>query len=737
MGHRLLYTLIVGAVIAGALALRIWDPSSVARLRAVVFDTYQQISPRKFDPSLPLRIVDIDEESLKRVGQWPWPRTVLAQLVRKLSDSGAAAIGFDMVFPEPDRMSPANALRFWPQSDALAGLREEVEKLPSNDQVLAEAIGQGPVVLGFIATSQGGSIPQSKAGFAHGGDDPRLFAPTYPSAAASLPELQDKASGAGVLNWLPEYDQIIRRVPLVVQVGDKLYPSFAADMLRLAQGASTYIVKSSGASSETSFGEKTGIVKIRIGDYEVPTEADGQMWIRFTHEAKERYLPAWRVLNGDISKEDIEGRLAIIGTSAAGLLDLRATPLEASVPGVELHAQAIEQILQGSFLQRPDFATPAELLYILVLGLLIAFLIYRMGAIGSAVLGGIAVAAVIGVSWYAFAAFGWLVDPIYPAIALTAIYLTGTLFVFLRTERERNRVRHAFGHYMAPALVERLADDPSRLKLGGEIRDMTLLFSDVRGFTAISEGLDAEELTYFLNSLFTPLSKIILEEQGTIDKFMGDAVMAFWNAPLDDNEHASHACRAALRIMQQMPDLNERWRGEAEAKGRSFNPVKIGIGLNTGVCCVGNLGSETRFDYSVIGDNVNVASRLEGQSKTYDVVIIVGESTTARAPDFAFLELDLLKVKGKTEATRIFALLGDSELKHSQRFIDLSGRHGEFLQRYRAKDWDTAESVVRDCERLNGAGLYRLYALYRERIAFFRHNPPPAHWDGTAEALGK
>jgi adenylate cyclase len=737
MGPRLLYVLILGAVIAGALALRIWDPNPVAHLRAVVFDTYQQISPRKFDPSLPLRIVDIDEESLKRVGQWPWPRTVLAQLVRKLSDGGAAAIGFDMVFPEPDRMSPANALRFWPQSDALAGLREEVEKLPSNDQVLAEAIGQGPVVLGFIATPQGGSIPQSKAGFAHGGDDPRLFAPTYPGAAASLPELQDKASGTGSLNWLPEYDQIIRRVPMVVQVGDKLYPSFATDMLRLAQGASTYIVKSSGASSETSFGEKTGIVKIRIGDYEVPTEADGQMLIRFTHQAKERYLPAWRVLNGEIGKEDVEGRLAIIGTSAAGLLDLRATPLEASVPGVELHAQAIEQILQGSFLQRPDFATPAELLYILVLGLLIAFLIYRMGATGSAVLGGIAVAAVIGVSWYAFAAFGWLVDPIYPAIALTAIYLTGTLFVFLRTERERNRVRHAFGHYMAPALVERLADDPSRLKLGGEIRDMTLLFSDVRGFTAISEGLDAEELTLFLNSLFTPLSKIILDEQGTIDKFMGDAVMAFWNAPLDDSEHASHACRAALRIMEQMPELNAHWRGEAEAKGRFFNPVKIGIGLNTGVCCVGNLGSETRFDYSVIGDNVNIASRLEGQSKTYDVVTIVGESTTARAPDFAFLELDLLKVKGKTEATRIFALLGDGEVKQSETFIELSARHGEFLQRYRIKDWDAAESLARDCERLNGAGLDRLYALYRERITYFRHNPPPAHWDGTAEALGK
>ncbi len=352
-------------------------------------------------------------------------------------------------------------------------------------------------------------------------------------------------------------------------------------------------------------------------------------------------------------------------------------------------------------------------------------------------LGGLAVAAVIGVSWYAFNAFGWLVDPIYPAVALTAIYLAGTLFVFLRTERERNRVRHAFSHYMAPALVERLAGDPSRLKLGGETRDMTLLFSDVRGFTTISEGLDAEELTRFLNSLFTPLSNIILDEQGTIDKFMGDAVMAFWNAPLDDNAHPSHACSAALRMMREMESLNARWREEADAKGRPFNPVRLGIGLNTGVCCVGNLGSETRFDYSVIGDNVNVASRLEGQSKTYDVGTVVGESTTARAPDFAFLELDLLKVKGKTEATRVFALLGDNAFKQSADFIKLSDRHREFLARYRAKDWDAAEALSFECEKLNGARLDRLYALYRERIEYFRINPPPPQWDGTAEALSK
>ncbi len=239
MGPRLLYALIVGTVIVASLVLRVWDPSPVARLRSLVFDAYQRLSPRAFDPSLPVRIVDIDEESLKEVGQWPWPRTVLADLVDKLASSGAAAIGFDMVFPEPDRMSPANTLRFWPKSEALAGLREEVEKLPTNDQVFAEAIGKTPVVLGFIASPQGTSIPETKAGFAHGGDDPKLFAPHYPGAAASLKELQDKAQGAGSLNWIPEHDQIIRRMPMVVRVGDTLYPSFSADMLRLAQGAST------------------------------------------------------------------------------------------------------------------------------------------------------------------------------------------------------------------------------------------------------------------------------------------------------------------------------------------------------------------------------------------------------------------------------------------------------------------------------------------------------------------
>ncbi|ODR94562.1 hypothetical protein AUC70_07960 [Methyloceanibacter stevinii] len=285
--------------------------------------------------------------------------------------------------------------------------------------------------------------------------------------------------------------------------------------------------------------------------------------------------------------------------------------------------------------------------------------------------------------------------------------------------------------------MERLADDPERLKLGGENRDMTLLFSDVRGFTTISEGLDAEELTRFLNDLFTPLSNIILDEEGTIDKFMGDALMAFWNAPLDDPNHPEHACAAALRMVDEMAVLNERWEKAAEEAGRPYKPVKLGIGLNTGVCCVGNLGSETRFDYSVIGDNVNVASRLEGQSKTYDLVIIVGEETAARAPDFAFLELDLLKVKGKTEATRIFGLLGDDTVRQSEAFGALTAKHQDFLSKYRAMDWDGAEVLLAECEALGGGKLKGLYALYRDRINAFRVTPPPENWDGTTQAMSK
>ncbi|ODA68228.1 Adenylate cyclase 1 [Methyloligella halotolerans] len=736
MRPALSYAVILACVIFGALALRLWDPAPVARLRALAFDSFQRIAPAEFSPDAPVRIVDIDEESLAKLGQWPWPRTLLAELTDKLRENGAAAIGFDMVFPEEDRMSPANLARYWDGADT-GPLGEALRNMPANDALFARSIGEAPVILGFIALGNGGGLPERKAGFAHGGDDPRLFAPRFPGAAVSLPELQDAAQGSGALNWIPEYDQVIRRMPMLVTVQDTLLPAFAGEMLRVAQGASTDMVKSSGASGVESFGEQTGISRVRIGDFEVPTDPNGQLWMKFSKSAPERYLPAWKVLNGDIPAAEIAGRIIIIGTSAAGLLDLRATPLEASVPGVELHAQAVEQIIAGDFLLRPDLALPGELLYILLLGIVIATLIYLTGAASSALIAIAAIAGVVGFSWYAYDSLGWLVDPVFPSLALIAIYLTGSLLMFLRTEHERNRVRNAFSHYMAPALVERLAADPARLKLGGEMRNMTLLFSDVRGFTTISEGLDAEELTRFLNELFTPLSNIIVAQDGTIDKYMGDALMAFWNAPLDDPDHAEHACRAALLMMEEMRALNEKWRKEAEKSGRDYRPVTLGIGINTGECCVGNLGSEIRFDYSVIGDNVNIASRIEGQSKTYGVGAVIGESTVERAPGHAFLELDLLKVKGKTQATRIFALLGDRAAGNDDAFITFKERHMAFLEAFRARNWDEADKSAEALAEDQPYGLETLYGLYRERIAIFRETPPPPDWDGSAEAATK
>ncbi|MGH6814999.1 MAG: adenylate/guanylate cyclase domain-containing protein, partial [Hyphomicrobiaceae bacterium] len=502
-------------------------------------------------------------------------------------------------------------------------------------------------------------------------------------------------------------------------------------------GADTYIVKSSGASGEIAFGTKSGVIQVRIGQAIVPTDAFGQMWLQFTASDRRRYVPAWKLLEGQVDKQDIEGRIVLVGTSAAGLFDLRTTPLDGAVPGVEIHAQAIEQMLTGSYLQRPDLATGLETIALVLFGVLMALAVYVTGALWSAVLGTAILALGIVGSWAAYVGPGWLFDPIYPTLALTLLYIVTTGFVYVRTEIERNRVRHAFSHYMAPAVVEELARNPEKLKLGGESRCVTLLFCDVRGFSSIAERLDAQALTQFLNRLLTPLSNTILEHRGTIDKYIGDAIMAFWNAPLDDSAHADNACRVSLAMVQDLVRLNGAWEAEAVAKGTHHVPVRIGIGLNTADCCVGNLGSERRFDYSVIGDGVNVASRLEGQSKIYGVPIVVGEATMRAAADFAFLELDLLSVMGKQEAIHIYALLGDKGYRESSEFRALARHHNAMLAAYRGRRFDDALALIEPAKAAGGAQLTTLYDLYAKRIAAFLHTPPPLAWDGRAISESK
>ncbi len=726
------------AMLALALALRVYDPWPVKQLRLLVFDSFQRISPRDFDPGKsPVRIVAIDEASLKRIGQWPWPRTRLARLVDRLREAGAAAIVFDVIFAEPDGSSPENVVKRWPPGPAFEELRKAASVLPSHDSIFAAALARAPSVTAFVLERAANRArPRRIAGLAFAGADPRAVLPTFAGAVTTLPLLEKAAKGNGSISFTPDRDLIIRRVPLFSRLGKRIYPGLAAEALRVAQRASGYLIKSVGASGERGAG--AGIVAVRIGRMTAPTDGRGRIVMYYRATAPRLYLPAWRVLAGKIGRREIAGRIIFIGATAAGLRDLRATTLQAGVPGVEIHAQLIEQIVSGTFLRRPDFITGIELLFVLIAGLSVLVLLPRIGAVWSGMLGAFAVAGAVGISWFAYATAGWLIDPIYPSIAVVFTVLTGTAVVYLRSEAERRQVRNAFSRYMSPELVEQLAGNPGRLVLGGENREMSLLFCDIRGFTGISEGFaDAHELTTFINRFLTPMTQVILQHRGTIDKYMGDCIMAFWNAPLEDREHAANACRSALEMVDALAALNAEWADEAKRAGKKFAPVRVGIGLNTGIACVGNLGSEQRFDYSVIGDEVNLASRLEGQSKTYGYDIIVGEKTKEAAPGFAMIEIDLIRVFGRTRPARIHALLGDEAHAASDGFTRLAEANAAFLAAYRGQDWRGARERLETCRALGGTRLADLYDMFAARISEFVKTPPPKDWTGIYEAESK
>lgn len=705
------------ALLLGAVALRIADPEPVARLRLSVFDTYLGLAPRPIDPSVPVRIVDVDDTSLARVGQWPWPRTKLAAIIGKLEAAGARSITLDIILAEPDRLSPGEFAKLFADDPALAPLVGRASQIGSNDERLAAAMAAAPTVLGLAGeTSTTSRPPVPRARFAIAGDDPLQFVPRFSGAVATLPILTDAAKGLGAVNWLPERDQVLRRVPLLVSISGVLYPSLPLEAFRIAKGETTVFVRSSGGSSVTAFGQRTGIEQVRVGDTVLPTDGDGELWLKFSRPDPRRYISAYTILDGAFDASQIAGRDILIGTSAAGLLDLRATPLDPAVPGVEVHAQALEQMLSGEHLTRPAFATGLELVYLVAVGAAIAWLISRLGATGAAAIGSAAILAVFAASWLAYRNAGYLIDPVYPSLAVLIVYLATSLSGYIATERERARVRSAFGHYVAAPLVEELARNHDKLKLGGETREVTVLFADIRGFTNIAEGLSAEQLIQFLNRLFTPLSDLILEERGTIDKFMGDAVMAFWNAPLRDDGHAANACRAALRMQLKLEQLNALWSAEAAAQGSEALRVDLGIGLNTGECCVGNVGSPQRFDYSILGDVVNVASRLESETKAYGLPIIVGERTAAAAGELAFLELGAITVRGKRRPERIFALVGDEGLARSEAFSDLRSAHQKLLIEISERNLAEARTAIEQCRPHAPTHLERLFAWYSRRL---------------------
>lgn len=659
-------SLAAAVVLAAAVLLRIVDPSPVAALRNDVFDLYQQVSPRRPDPAFPVKVIAIDEEALARTGQWPWPRTTLADLVSRLAALGPRTITLDILLAEPDRTSPAEIAAALGSIEGTEDIRRRLAALPSNDQRLAEALSRSKVVVGLAGASEGTSAALApKASLAFAGDDPTPRLPSYPGGIATLPVLTAAAAGLGAVNWVPSRDPVVRQVPMLVSVGGKVFPSLALETLRVSAGETTVFVKSSGASGVQAFGQRTGIETIRVGRTVIPTDATGALWLKSPPPDPRRIVSAARVLAGGVTRSEIEGRHLVVGATAAGLLDLRASAIASAVPGVELHALALEQILAGEHLIRPAYAAGAEIVVLGAAGALVAWLMTRSGAVLAALVGSAAVAATILASWLLFTHAGLLFDPVYAAVSLVAMYLVSSLAIYVRSEWERHRIRQAFSHYLAPPLVEELARSHDRLHLGGERREVSLLFADVRGFSRIAEGLDAEALVRFINGLFTPLSDAILANRGTIDKFMGDAVMAFWNAPLRDHEHARNAARAALAMLAALDRLNASRDG-------GLPPVRLGIGLNTGECVVGNVGSPGRFDYSVLGDPVNVAARFEEASKEFGVPVILGAALAERLPGFAILEIGEVRLRGKDRAERIFTLLGDEQVASSEPFRRLS-----------------------------------------------------------------
>jgi adenylate cyclase len=719
------------ALLIGFAALRVADPAPVEEIRVRTFDAFQRIDPRK-KTARPVTIVDIDDKSLEKLGQWPWPRTRIAALVTELTGLGAVVIAFDAVFSEPDRLNPNVAADTFPQLDEET--RVKLRALPSNDQILADAIRKSRVVLGESGLPEE-IAPLDKTlpvtGLAMLGEEPQRFMFEFPGLLRNVPVLEHAAAGRGLFTIKPERDGIVRRVPMIMQAQGQTMPSLTFEMLRVATGSGTILIKA----------EKAGIKSLGLKGVQIPTDHNGQIWVHYARNDASIYVPAVNVLEKNVAPDMIAGKLVLIGTSAVGLNDIKTTPVSRAMPGVEIHAQVLESTLTGDVISQPIYGLAVEFVTALLFGLLVIAFAPLFGPVTLVALGAAFASMLIGMSVYFYTQNRLLIDFTYPLMSTTAIYLTLIFSSFVREQQQRKQIRGAFAQYMSPVLVEQLAQSPEKLVLGGEEREMTIMFSDMRGFTSISETYknDPQGLTALMNRFLTPLTNAILARKGYIDKYMGDAIMAFWNAPLDDKGHELNACEAALDMLEHVDELNQAREQEAKEEGRPFIPLNAGIGLNTGICVVGNMGSDLKFNYSVFGDSVNLASRLEGQSKEYGFPIIVGSRTALAVKDkFAILELDFIMVKGKKEPEVIYAIAGREDTAQSGRFQRLRNLTIEMLACYRNRDWEGALAAIARGRKTDEANsLELLYNLYEARIRGYHENPPPEDWNGAFALLTK
>ncbi len=615
------------AIVTALTILRASDPGIFKLIRGVTFDEYQRLVPRTFEP-MPVRVIDIDETSLHEFGQWPWPRDRMALLVDRLSEMGASAIAFDILFAEPDRLSPRNVIR------EVAGVDPSLAaKLPDNDEIFARAIAEKPVVLGFGLSNEGNYRPPVKAGFAFTGESP-VSAPLSRCFDAVAAAVGSQCGGAR--SYQPQSRQSLAGGTGGPTVPDRRRAALSESRDRSAACRTGGIDLRAIRRTRSRLSIMTSV---KIGDFVVPLTAAGELWLYVTPDRAERYISARQVLAAEGASPDVAAAVAEqhrLRRDIGGLRlqDIRVTALGENVPGVSLHAQAVEQILSGRFLSRPDWADGLEILMIAVLGCLLVGVTTFVSPAVALACGLLITAMALVASWLSFLYAGLLLDPLAPIISGSITHFASTSFRILVIDRERREVRRAFGHYLSPSLLHRIEHSRDALRLGGDDRELTVMFVDVRSFTEISERLAPTAVVAFLNTLLDALSRHVVANEGTLDKFIGDSIMAFWNAPVDVADHEIKAVRAALAMRETLAELNA---GDAFGFGPG-QQVGIGIGIHTGLACVGNMGAKTRFNYSAVGDAVNVAARLESCCKEVGFDILISDSTARSVQGMALIE---------------------------------------------------------------------------------------------------
>jgi adenylate cyclase len=715
-GLSLVFLLLLAGHVAG-----VYDFYFVSKLDASLYDLKVRLfKPKTVDERVV--IVDVDDKSLKEIGRWPWPREQVATLTRNLFEQyGAAAVGFDVIFSEPDQSSGLPVLERLAQGALAndAGFRSSLDRVRGQldyDGKLAEALAGGPSILGYYfnfapPVETNGQLPAPL--FACGevtklGVQPRHAA----GYNANLKRLQEKATGAAFYNMEADFDGVARRMPVLMEHDGQCYGSLA--LLTAAAGMGSDVVKALPARGYHP-------AMLDLDGLNVPLDAGGQALVPYRAVNAFAYVSASDVIHSRAPSSSLEGRIVLIGSTAPGIMDLRVTPVSKVLPGVEIHASLISGILDGTVKWEPVGVRGLELVAVLLLGLLLAALLPVISPLWSA-----ATALLLGVlltagDFYAWSAWNAQLPLASPLLVVLGLFVLNMSYGFFVEARSKAQITKLFGQYIPPELVDEMAKDPARYSLRGESKVMTVLFSDIRDFTSISESLEAAQLADMLNAYLSAMTHIVQENRGTIDKYIGDAIMAFWGAPMSDDRHARDAVLTALTMQRGLEELNPR----LQAQG--WPAVKIGVGVNTGRMSVGNMGSEFRMAYTVMADAVNLASRLEGLTKQYGVGVLAGESTLAECPDLSFQIVDRVRVKGKEVPVAIYEPLGITSELPPERLREAEQFEAAIVD-YQARRWDESEIKLMELGRVNSR---KLYQVYLDRVTHFRFNPPPAEWDGV------